>query len=143
MASNKSSDNIGLTAEMFKFAPIEATDILLSLLNNILVHGQLPDNRRSIQFIMIAKHMNAKTVDEFRPIALLNICYKVYARLLKSRVRNCLDKTKPPSQAGFRKGYSVDDHLLAITLLLERVHEFNLKLWAISLDLDKAFDIMN
>ena len=44
MASNKSSDHIGLTAEMLKFAIVEATDILLGVLNGILVHGQLPDN---------------------------------------------------------------------------------------------------
>ena len=36
MASNKSSDHIGLTAEMFKFTPVEVTDILLRLLNRIL-----------------------------------------------------------------------------------------------------------
>ena len=92
---------------------------------------------------MIAKHIKAKTVDEFRQMALLNICYKVYARLLNSRVRKYLDKKQPPSQAEFRKGYSVDDHLLALTLLLERVHEFNLQLWAVSLDLSNVFDKVN
>ena len=85
MASNKSSDHIGLIAEILKIAPVDATDILLVLLNGILLHGELPDNWRTAQFIMIAKHIKAKTVDEFRPIALLDICYKVYARLLNSR----------------------------------------------------------
>ena len=92
---------------------------------------------------MIAKHAKAKTIDDFRPIALLSICYKVYARLLNSRVRQFLDKHQPPSQAGFRKGYSVDDHLLALTLLLEKMHEYNLQIWAVSLDLNKAFDKVN
>ena len=89
---------------------------------------------------MIKKLIKAETVDEFRPIALLDICYKVYASLLNSRVWKYLNKNEPPSQAGFRKGYSVDDYLLALTLLLERVYEFNLQFWAVSLDLSKAFD---
>ena len=92
---------------------------------------------------MIAKVIKAKTIDEFRPIALLTICFKVHACLLNSQVRKDLDKRQPPSQAGFRKGYSVDHHLLALTLLLERVHELNLQLWAVSLDLNKAFDRVN
>ena len=92
---------------------------------------------------MLAKHIHAKTVDEFRPIALLKICYKVYARLINSRARKYLDKSQPPSQAGFTKSFSIDDNLLALTLLLERVHEYNLKLWAVSLDLSKAFDRVN
>ena len=92
---------------------------------------------------MIAKHLKAKTVDGLRPIALLNICYKVYARLLNTRVRKSLDAHQPPSQAGFRKGFSVDHHLLALTLLVERVHEYNLQLWAISIDLSKAFGRVN
>ena len=78
---------------MLKFAPVEATEILLGLLNGILVHGQLQKNWRTTQFIMIAKHVKAKTVDEFRPIALLDICYKVYARLLNSRMSEYLDKS--------------------------------------------------
>ena len=92
---------------------------------------------------MLAKHVIAKTADEFRPIALLKICYKVYARLINTRARQFLEKSQPPAQAGFRKGFSVDHHLLALTLLLERVHEYNLDLWAVSLDLSKAFDRVN
>ena len=93
MASNKSFDHIGLTAEMLRFAPIEATDILLGLLNDIFAHNQFLDNWRTTQFVMIAKHIESRTVDEFRPIVLLDISYKVYARLLNSRVRKYLNKS--------------------------------------------------
>ena len=71
------------------------------------------------------------------------ICYKVDAKLLNTRARKTLDVPQPPSQAGFRKGHSVDHHLLALTLLLERVHEYDEQCWAISIDLSKAFDRVN
>ena len=103
MSNNKSSDSVGVTAEMLKLAPIPAKDVLLSLLNALLVHGCLPDDWRTTHFMMLAKYTKAKTVDGFRPIALLNICYKVYARLLNTRARKTLDIHQPPSQAGFRK----------------------------------------
>ena len=125
MTNNKSFDNVRVTAEMLTFAQILTEYVLLSLLNALLVHGCLPDDWRTTHFMMLAKHTKAKTVDEFRPIALLNICYKVYARLLNTRARKTLDIHQPPSQAGFRKGHSVDHHLLALTILLERVHEYD------------------
>ena len=132
-----------MTVEMLIFAPCQAEDVLLDLLNHILVHCDLPVDCRTTHFIMLANHIHAKTVDEFRPIALLKMCYKVYARLINSRARKYLDKSQPPSQARFKKDFSIDDHLLALTLLLERVHEYNLKLWAVNLDLSKAFDRVN
>ena len=61
MASNTSSGYIGLTVEILKFNPIEATYILLSLVNGILAYSQLLNNWKTIQFIMIAKHIKATT----------------------------------------------------------------------------------
>ena len=143
MSNNKSSDIIGLIAEMLKHAPIPAKDLLLGLLNALLVHGCLPKDWRTTHCTMLAKHTKAKSVDEFRPIALLSICYKVYAKLLNTRARRTLDVHQTPSQAGFREGHSVDHHLLALAVLLKRVHEYDGQLWAISIDLSKAFDRVN
>ena len=58
-------------------------------------------------------------------------------------MRKTLDAHQPPFQAGFRKGHSVDHHLVALTILLKRVHEYDEQLWAISIDLSKAFDRLN
>ena len=57
-------------------------------------------------------------------------------------MRIYLNKSQPSSQTGSHKEYA-DDHLLALTLLLERVHGFNVQLWAISLDLSRAFNRVN
>ena len=71
------------------------------------------------------------------------MCYKVYAMLLKIRGRKSLDIRQPPSQARFRMGRSVDLYLLALTIFLERIHEYNTQLLAISMDLSKVFDRTN
>ena len=43
-------------------------------------------------------------------------------------------------QAGFRPGFSCEDHLLALVLLHEKLAEFNVDLWIAAVDFEKAFD---
>ena len=49
-----------------------------------------------------------------------------------------LTAEQSPDQAGYRQGYSCDDHLFAITMIAEICNEFNLPLWAAALDFKKA-----
>ena len=51
-----------------------------------------------------------------------------------------LDDEQSCDQAGFRAGYSCDDHLFVISILAERMKEFNLPLWVAAVDFKKAFD---
>ena len=43
-------------------------------------------------------------------------------------------------QAGFRAGFSCEDHLLSMVLLIEAYREFNLPVWVCTVDFQKAFD---
>eukprot|EP00973_Karenia_brevis_P015579 2132245-Karenia_brevis.AAC.1 len=76
----------------------------------------------------------------YRPITLLSILYKVFSRILRARIQPILDKSQSVDQAGFRSGFSCDDHLLALTNLLEKCSEFKRPVWLCMLDFEKAFD---
>ena len=56
------------------------------------------------------------------------------------QIREVLAIAQPVEQAGFRQGFSVNDHLFAMTLLIEGSAEFNVPLWACTVDFQKAFD---
>lgn len=43
-------------------------------------------------------------------------------------------------QAAYRKGFSTEDHLLAVTLLVEKSTEYNVPIWLALVDFEKAFD---
>eukprot|EP00973_Karenia_brevis_P081242 11263927-Karenia_brevis.AAC.1 len=49
-------------------------------------------------------------------------------------------RAQPVDQAGFRSGFSCDDHLQAMVMLIERSAEFNAPLWVCAIDFRKAFD---
>ena len=51
-----------------------------------------------------------------------------------------LQRAQSVDQAGFRAGYSCDDHLFVLTLLSELFAEFRKPLWMVAVDFKKAFD---
>ena len=53
-------------------------------------------------FIVLAKPTKAEIVHELLPIALLNILYKVYGKLLNTRARKTLDIHQLSSQADLK-----------------------------------------
>ena len=60
--------------------------------------------------------------------------------MLCGRIEDRLCAEQSHDQAGFRKQFSCDDHLFAITLLAEKCNEYNVPLWIATLDFKKAFD---
>jgi hypothetical protein len=47
---------------------------------------------------------------------------------------------QPVEQVGFRSGLNIEDHILTIITLIEKVAEFNAPLWIAAIDFQKAFD---
>eukprot|EP00973_Karenia_brevis_P054148 7522784-Karenia_brevis.AAC.1 len=78
--------------------------------------------------------------DNYCPITLLPILYKLFSRIVCERLRGTLEAEQCADQAGFRSGYSCDDHLLTIVILIELAEEFHLDVWACTVDFTKAFD---
>ncbi|VDO97323.1 unnamed protein product [Heligmosomoides polygyrus] len=66
--------------------------------------------------------------------------YKLFTRVVLSRISRTLDEGQPCEQAGFRKGVSTIDHIHTMTKLIEVSREFKLPLCPTFIDLKKAFD---
>ena len=60
--------------------------------------------------------------------------------MLCNRLQTYLIPSQSVDQAAYRKGFSTEDHLLAVTLLIERSREYNFPLWFALVDFEKAFD---
>ena len=90
--------------------------------------------------MVLFKKGDPKLPGNYRPITLLPILYKLFSRILYTRVSKDLDASQCVDQAGFRSGFSCDDHLLAISLLIEAHSEHKLPLWFCAIDFEKAFD---
>ena len=92
------------------------------------------------RLIVLFKKGDQSMPEHYRPIAILPILYKLFSRVLCERVKGMLNGAQTCDQAGFRSGYSCDDHLFAITMMIEISLEWNQPLWVAAIDFKKAFD---
>ena len=94
---------------------------------------------RAIQIRLVGR-LKLNDIKNYRPISLMSHSYKIFARLLQTRIERTLDEDQPREQAGFRKGYSTTDHLQALNQIIEKSNEYNLPLCIGFTDYEKAFD---
>lgn len=91
---------------------------------------------------LIPKSENAHRVDQYRPIALCNVIFKIITKILASRLRNVLDLIIHPSQAAYIPNRSIGDNII---VNYEIMHYMNRKkgktgFMTIKIDLAKAYD---
>ena len=63
--------------------------------------------------------------------------YKLFTKIITTRLGKKLDENQPREQAGFRSKYSTTDH---INQLKEKCREYNIIVCVAFVDYEKAFD---
>ena len=76
----------------------------------------------------------------WRPISILPVCYKIFAKVIHLRLRPILEPQIADDQMGFMPSRGCDDALLVLELVIEKSIDQHMPLWFASLDLRKAFD---
>ncbi|GBP07182.1 Retrovirus-related Pol polyprotein from type-2 retrotransposable element R2DM; Endonuclease [Eumeta japonica] len=66
--------------------------------------------------------------------------YKIFAKVILKRIERKLDEQQPIEQAGFRRDYSVLDHIHAVRQIIEKYEEYQLIYYIAFVDYSKAFD---
>jgi hypothetical protein len=116
-------------------------DIILDVFNDVMRPGEeAPVSWRSSRLVVIFKKGDPALPSNYRPIAILPILYKLFSRMLCGRIKPSIIGQQSVDQAAYRGGFSTEDHLLALTLLLETCAEWNTNLWLGLVDFEKAFD---
>ena len=66
--------------------------------------------------------------------------YKLFTKIIITRLEKKLDENQPREQAGFRSKYCATYHIHAINQLKEKCREYNIPLCVAFVDYEKAFD---
>ncbi|GFS08728.1 endonuclease-reverse transcriptase [Elysia marginata] len=140
MRKNKSPGPDDITSDVLLIAGEPALDYLTKCFNEILKTGKIPTSWEEAKIIVIYKKGDPGDIKNYRPISLLSHSYKLFTRLLQTRMERILDENQPREQAGFRKGYSTTDHIHTLNQVIEKSNEYNLTLCVGFIDYEKAFD---
>ena len=140
MSRRKATDADGLVAECLK----DGGEALVTMLASVFTDIRSPtadvlEYWKQMRLNVLFKKGDPQLPENYRPIAVLPILYKLFSKVLCGRIRGILDESQSTDQAGFKSGLSCDDHLFSSTLLSEKMNEFQLPLWISAVDFRKAF----
>ena len=137
---NKCADSNGIVAECFVYGSLELHEHLLRLFNLMLVDGNVEERWKQTTFSMIPKTGDLTNPGNWRPLAILNITYKIFTRMVYKRVKPILEAQQSKDQIGFRSFVGVDDAFAVFENVCSKSMEWSVPIWFASLDLRKAFD---
>ena len=143
LKNNKTPGPNRVTSELIKLLEEEGRHKLLELLNRCWDNEELFEEMNQADLAVIYKKGQTCKPENYRPIALLNIGYKLMASMIQKRLSDAMDDRIDPSQFGFRRGKSTAQPIHIYRRIQEIHEEAGLELVTILLDWEKAFDKIN
>ena len=127
MAKGKAADTRGLVVEMLQQGNEELMEMLAGLFDNRLdLTSVPPDGWRTTKLLVLFKKGEKDDATHYRPIAMLPIVYKLFSKIICTRLQKLFDAAQTADQAGFRSGFSCEDHLFSIVMIVEQAYEFDM-----------------
>jgi hypothetical protein len=130
----------GIPSKASKYCIPIASEQLADQLNQMFDSNKFPSDLVHAQNILLHKKCDVFDLDNYRPISLLSNVYKILTRVLTKRVLNDVTNKIPVEQAGFKRSFSIVDHIMSVNLLVEKCREWALPLHMVFIDFKKAFD---
>ena len=92
----------------------------------------------STSFLTLAKSGDTSNQSNWRPIALLNVSYKIFPRTAYDRIKAVLHSQQSEEQFGFLWSRSTTDALIVAESVVSKSREFDAELWVVGVGLRKA-----
>ena len=140
MKNGKEAGKDQVNIETLKAGDETIAKQLAKLYTKCITERRIPKTWKEANMVIFFKKGNRKDIKNYRTICLLSNMYKLFTKIITTRLENKLDENQPREQAGFRSKYSTTDHIHAINQLKEKCREYNIPLCVAFVDYEKAFD---
>ena len=118
-------DGLGLKAEFYKTFSQDLGEILALVFNNCIDNGTLPNSISNATIKLLFKKGDRNEIGNWRPISLLNVDYKILAKIITERMKSCLPKILHPDQKGFVPSRRLEDAVIKTRCLIEYCQSHN------------------
>ncbi|XP_064090860.1 uncharacterized protein LOC135204641 [Macrobrachium nipponense] len=143
LKAKKAAGPDGIKPELYQALMKNETsiEVLVRCYNKELEIKEEPESWKKSRTKMIEKKRKPRAKD-LRPIALLNIAYKVFMMLIKDEIeaRLKMNEEDHECQAGFIGGSRIEDNILTLQYCVEESYRNRKPLMVIAVDYSKDFD---
>ncbi|PKU86058.1 integrator complex subunit 11 [Dendrobium catenatum] len=110
--------------------------------NYFFTSGSFPKGMKATAITLIPKNSHAAHINDYRPISLCNVFYKIIAKILANRLKMVLPLIIHESQSGFIAKRCSTDYIILASKILRDFKGSRKKVCA-KLDIKKAFDCVS
>jgi hypothetical protein len=112
------------------------------VITNFYAHAYIPTKINKTYITLITKNNQPTTPQDYRPISLCNVIYKIISKSLANRLKQHLPSYVNHAQYAFIAHRHISSNII---ITRETIHSFNLKSWKEhafipKIDLAKTFD---
>ena len=144
MKLNKTPGLDGLPVEFYITFWTDISDMLLDSINFSMKNGIMSNSQRNgIITLLPKKDKDSYYLRNYRPISLLTVDYKIFAKTLANRLKNYLGELIHSDQSGFLKGRNIGSNIRLIMDVIEYTEINDIPGAILLLDIQKAFDSVN
>jgi len=144
MKNNKSPGSDGLTIEFYKLFWNDIKQYLINSLNFSFQHGHLtPIQNQCIISLLPKKENDILYINNWRPVSLLNVDYKIATKSIANRIKIFIEKLINYDQTGFIKGRYIGENIRILNEIIDKVNENNEPGLIFFSDFQKAFDSLD
>jgi hypothetical protein len=142
MRSNAAPGPDGFNAAFYKSAWSWIQQDIQKLVTDFYTYAHMPTEINQTFITLIPKKNQPTTPQDYRPISLCNVIYKIISKSLANRLKNHLPNYVSHAQSAFIAHRHISSNII---ITQEIIHSFNLKSWKhnvflLKIDLAKAFD---
>ncbi|GKV07784.1 hypothetical protein SLEP1_g19505 [Rubroshorea leprosula] len=139
----ESSKSPGPDGFNFKFVKCMWEDIkseIAGFIREFQEHGRLVRGSNASFITLIPKVENPQRIEEYRPISLIGVMYKIIAKLLANRLRKVLDKVIGEQQMAFIEGRQLVDGVVIANEVIDEAKRNKKRSFLFKVDFEKAYD---
>ena len=140
MKTNKSPGLDGIPVEFYREFWNEIQAPLIDSFNESFKNGFLPSSQRQAVISLIYKSKDKRDIQNYRPISLTNIDYKILALSLSLRLQEVAHKVINTDQTGFIKNRYIGCNVRLVKDIIEFAEKYDKEGAMLFLDFKKAFD---
>lgn len=142
MAKDKAPGITGFTAEFYVSFWDEFGDIIIEYINEAFEREQFFVNHVRGIIHLIPKKGDQMQLKNKRPICLIDVLYKIVAKVLASRLSIVLSRLISHDQTGFVRGRFIGENLRIVSDIISYCEEENMEGILLTVDFRSAFDTL-